>query len=334
MTDRPKDKAELQKRLPNSCRRTKALSRKDFLKLSGAGLAVTALGTGAMNLSPAAASDSAGTMRTREIPSSGEKLPVVGLGTWQQFDVAEDAPEMDRLTKVVRRLFDNGGSVIDSSPMYGAAEARVGEILTELNAHDDSFLATKVWTRGRQDGIEQMKRSEILLETSSIDLMQVHNLVDLDTHMDTLRNWKAGGRIRYLGVTHYTTDALDQLADIIERNQPDFVQLAYSIGVHEAEERVLPRARDHGVAILVNRPYEGGGTFRRVGERELPDWAQDFCDSWGQFFLKYILAQPAVTCVIPGTSDPEHMDDNAAAGFGRLPDKKELSRMRRFWKEL
>ncbi|MFC4353402.1 aldo/keto reductase [Fodinicurvata halophila] len=334
MTDRPTDKAEQQKALRKGRTGEGALSRKDFLKLSAAGLAVTALGVGGADLPSAAASETAETMRTREIPASGESLPVIGLGTWQQFDVAEDAQKMEALTEVVRRLFDNGGSVIDSSPMYGAAEARVGEILTALDAHDESFLATKVWTRGRQDGIDQMRRSEILLEASTIDLMQVHNLVDLETHMATLRDWKAEGRIRYLGVTHYTTSALDQLADIIERDQPDFVQLAYSIGVPEAEERVLPLARDHGVAIMVNRPYEGGGTFRRVGERELPEWARAFCDSWGQFFLKYILAHPAVTCVIPGTSDPEHMDDNAAAGFGRLPDEEELSRMRRFWEEL
>ncbi|WP_022729737.1 aldo/keto reductase [Fodinicurvata sediminis] len=334
MTDRPTDKPKLPKHLRRTRAQSAILSRKDFLKLSAAGLAATALAGGRVGLPPAAASESAQSMRTRQIPASGESLPVVGLGTWQQFDVAEDAPEMEALTEVVQRLFDNGGSVIDSSPMYGAAEARVGEILTELDAHDDSFLATKVWTRGRQDGIDQMKRSEILLETSTIDLMQVHNLVDLDTHMNTLRDWKAEGRIRYLGVTHYTTGALDQLADIIERDQPDFVQLAYSIGVRAAEERVLPLARDHGVAVLVNRPYEGGGVFRRVGERELPDWARDFCDSWGQFFLKYILANPAVTCVIPGTSSPEHMDDNAGAGYGRLPDAAELDRMRSFWEDL
>lgn len=328
------DRTEPRKALPRSHGVKNALSRKDFLKLSAAGLAVTALGVGRAGLPPAAASEVEESMRAREIPSSGEPLPVVGLGTWQQFDVAEDAPEMEVLTQVVQRLFDNGGSVIDSSPMYGAAEARVGEILTELNAHDAAFLATKVWTRGRRDGIEQMKRSESRLESSTIDLMQVHNLVDLDTHMDTLRDWKAEGRIRYLGVTHYTTGALDHLADIIERDQPDFVQLAYSIGVREAEERVLPLARDRGVAILVNRPYQGGGVFRRVGGQDLPDWARDFCDSWGQFFLKYILAHPAVTCVIPGTSSPEHMDDNAAAGYDRLPDEEEVSRMRAFWQEL
>lgn len=333
MTDRPTDKADLQIQLRKSRGRDNALSRKDFLKLSAAGLAATAMG----GLAPGrtgAASERSEAMRTRTIPSSGDSLPVVGLGTWQQFDVAKDAPEINRLSKVIRRLFDNGGSVIDSSPMYGAAEARVGEILSELDTHDEAFLATKVWTRGRQEGIDQMERSETLLEASTIDLMQVHNLVDLDTHMATLRDWKAQGRIRYWGVTHYTSSALDRLADIIEREKPDFVQLAYSIGVREAEERVLPLARDQGVAILVNRPYEGGGVFRRVGESNLPDWARDFCDSWGQLFLKYILAQPAVTCVIPGTSDPEHMDDNAAAGYGRLPDEEELRQMKRFWEEL
>ncbi|KZC97662.1 aldo/keto reductase [Oceanibaculum pacificum] len=299
-----------------------ALSRADFLKLAG----LTGLGVMAAPSLGLAAAPEGGPIR-RAIPSSGERLPVVGLGTWQQFDVDRDSAEMAQLREVLSLLFEAGGTVIDSSPMYGAAEARVGDLLADMQARPKAFLATKVWTTGREDGIRQMERSARLLQAKVIDLMQVHNLLDLPTHLPTLRDWKAAGRIRYLGVTHYTSGALDQLAGIIETETPDFVQLAFSPAVREAERRVLPLARDKGVAILVNRPFEGGGLFRKVRGKEVPDWAQPYAASWGQFFLKYILSNPAVTCVIPGTSNPRHVVDNLGAGQGRLPDEGERKRM-------
>lgn len=308
-----------------------ALTRGRFLRLTGAAglsLAAPALGR------PAGAAAEERALRTRTIPGHDEALPVVGVGTWQTFDVPADSPRMADLEDVLRRLFAAGGSVIDSSPMYGEAEARVGELLERLDARDRAFLATKVWTRGREAGIAQMEESIRRMHAARMDLMQVHNLLDLDTHLETLRAWKAEGGIRYLGVTHYTTAALDRLAGIIEREHPDFVQLAYSVTVPDAERRVLPLARERGVGIIVNRPFDGGGLFRRLAGRELPDWARDFCESWAQFMLKYILAEPAVTCVIPGTSNPDHMSDNLAAGMGRLPEEDERARMRAFVADL
>ncbi|MBU0726905.1 MAG: aldo/keto reductase [Alphaproteobacteria bacterium] len=303
------------------------LSRADFLRLAGMALLGTGLGVTAGG---ASATTQEGRMLTRQIPSSGEALPSVGLGTWQQFDVAANAPEMAALRQVLELLFEGGGSVIDSSPMYGAAEERVGDLLAGMQARPKAFLATKVWTTGREAGLRQMERSAQLLRSPVIDLMQVHNLLDLAAHLPSLREWKAQGRIRYFGVTHYTSGALDELAQVIERETPDFVQLAYSPAVRAAEDRVLPLARDKGVAILVNRPFEGGGLFRKVRGQDIPDWAQPFAASWGQFFLKYILSEPTVTCVIPGTSNPRHVVDNLGAGQGRLPDAGERQRMIRY----
>jgi diketogulonate reductase-like aldo/keto reductase len=265
-------------------------------------------------------------MRQREIPSSGEMLPVVGLGTWQQFDVGSGASRAP-LKKVLQALVDAGGSVVDSSPMYGRAEAVVGELSRELGITDRIFGATKVWTRGRRDGIAQMEASIEKMNQAPMDLMQVHNLVDWRTHLDTLSAWKADGRVRYTGVTHYVRSAFDDLAQVIRERDVDFVQLPYSIRNRAAEDRLLPLAAENGVAVIVNQPYEGGALFRAVGDRDLPTWAASFADSWGQFFLKFILAHPAVTCVIPGTSDPEHMRDNAGAGTGPLPDDDTRERM-------
>ncbi len=299
-------------------------TRRDVLRLAAAG--------GALAVTPGTAA--AGPMRTRPIPATGEALPVVGLGTWQQFDVPADSPRVADLRKVLRILFEAGGSVIDTSPMYGAAEARLGDLLTNMDAHDTAFLATKVWTRGEAAGIERMERSLDKLETDSVALMQVHNLVDAKTHMATLKAWKAAGRIRYTGITHYTEGALDDLAAFLRRDPPDFLQLGYNMAMRAAADTVLPLAADAGVAVLVNQPYDSGRLFRKVEGRDLPEWARDFCDSWGQFFLKYLLATDGVTAVIPGTDDPEHMRDNAGAGRGRLPDETERRRMRRLVAEL
>jgi len=262
-----------------------------------------------------------GRMDTRIIPSSGERLPLVGLGTWQTFDAALDDAMRKRLTAVLETLFATGGSVIDSSPMYGRSEAVVGELLTAMQAHDKAFIATKVWTQGAAAGVTQMETSFRLLQHRPIELMQIHNLVDWRMHLPTLRKWKAEGRIRYLGITHYTPGAHAELEAVMRAEALDFVQLNYAADDRAAEARLLPLAAEKGIAVLVNQPFGGGGLLRRLRGRPLPSWAAEIgCESWAQLLLKFVLANPAVTCVIPGTSRPEHMADNANAGSGPLPD--------------
>jgi diketogulonate reductase-like aldo/keto reductase len=274
-------------------------------------------------------------MRTRPIPKTNEQLPVIGLGTWQAFDVGSDRAGLDQRKEVLDLLFEAGGSVIDSSPMYGRAEAVVGTLITEMKARDKAFLATKVWTSGERAGETQMAASIAKMQADTIDLMQIHNLLDWRTHLKTLRSWQAKGRFRYIGITHYTTSALGDLAAVIRTEPIDFVQLAYSIDVRAAETSLLPLAAERGVAVLVNRPLSTGALFGKVRGKPPPAWAGEFdCASWGQFFLKYILGHPAVTCVIPGTAKPEHMRDNLAAGLGRLPDTSQRRRMAEYWDEL
>jgi aryl-alcohol dehydrogenase-like predicted oxidoreductase len=260
-------------------------------------------------------------MQTRPIPSSGESLPVVGCGTYVGFDVGPHSDKLKALADVVRTLRDAGGKAFDSSPMYGRAEAVLGELLATAPDPKRTFIATKVWTRGRQEGITQIERSFALLKLNRIDLMQVHNLVDWETHLGTLRRWKQDGRIRYLGVTHYTASAYDELEAVMRKEAVDFVQLNYSLDDRVAERKLLPLAADRGIAILVNVPFGGGGLLRRLSKRPLPDWAGEIgCSSWAQILLKFVLAQPAVNCVIPGTGNPAHMADNCRAGSGMLPD--------------
>jgi diketogulonate reductase-like aldo/keto reductase len=271
---------------------------------------------------------SASSILDRPIPSSGERLPAVGLGTWRTFDVGAGGAERGPLRDVLRRFVGLGGRVIDSSPMYGTAESVVGDLAGELAITETLFLATKVWTSGREAGIAQMEQSLRRLRARRLDLMQIHNLLDWRTHLATLRDWKAAGRIRYLGVTHYTASAYDELVRVLRSEPLDFVQVNYSLGEREAERRILPLTRERGIAVLVNRPFSEGGLFRRVRGRPLPPWAAELdCESWAQFFLKWILAHPAVTCVIPGTSRPEHVVDNLRAGAGRLPDAATRERM-------
>jgi len=272
-------------------------------------------------------------MLTRPIPSSGEMMPVIGLGTWRAFDVGTDETTRLPLREVLQILLDAGGRIIDSSPMYGRAEAVTGDLLAKLAARPRAFLATKVWTTGRERGIEQMRRSAQLLRNETIDLMQIHNLVDWRTHLASLRRMKDDGQIRYIGITHYTTGALPELARILTREPGiDFVQLGYSLATRAAETEVLPVAASRGVGVIANQPLERGDLFRRVRRRPLPDWAGEFdCASWAQLFLKYILAEPAVTCVIPATGNSQHMKDDLAAGFGRLPDARQRQQIRELW---
>ncbi len=261
------------------------------------------------------------TMLTRTIPSSGKKLPVIGLGTWQTFDVGTSAAERGPLSDVLKELFAAGGSVIDSSPMYGRSEGVVGDLLDGAQSRDKAFLATKVWTRGKSNGIDQMERSFQLMRTKHIDLMQVHNLADWQIHLDTLRGWKKEGRVSYLGVTHYTPSAFDELEAVMRTEKLDFVQLNYAIDDRAAEKKLLPLAQDKGIAVLVNRPFGGGGALGRLKGKELPGFAGELgCTSWAQLLLKFIISHPAITCAIPGTRKAAHMLDNVQAGMGALPD--------------
>jgi len=262
----------------------------------------------------------------RVIPSSGEKVPVVGLGTWQTFDV--DPSKSGSLAEILRALVKLGGRVIDSSPMYGRSEQVIGQLLTELGLRDSVFLATKVWTHGKQAGIESMERSFARLQTKTIDLMQVHNLVDVAIQLATMREWKAQGRFRYLGITHYNASAFAEVANILAREQLDFLQINYSIMEREAEEKILPVAQERGIAVIVNRPFGGGNLLQRVRGKPLPDFASEFeSTSWAQFFLKWIIAHSAVTCTIPATSSIQHLEDNMGAGVGKLPDGRMRQRM-------
>ncbi|MCO4882418.1 aldo/keto reductase [Paraburkholderia caribensis] len=261
-------------------------------------------------------------MERRAIPSTGEPLPVVGCGTWRTFDVGDDPNGQARLADVLKVLFAAGGSAIDSSPMYGSSEAVAGTLLTRLDAHHKAFVATKVWTQGKAAGIAQMEESMRRLQQSTIDLMQVHNLVDWRTQLATLRDWKARGRVRYIGITHYTSGAFDDVASVMRSEKPDFVQINYAADDRDAGQRILPLARDLGIAVVINQPFGGGGLLSRVSKTPLPAWANDIgCMSWAQLLLKFVLAQPAVTVVIPGTGRPEYMADNVHAGVGPYPDK-------------
>lgn len=267
------------------------------------------------------------TMLTRAIPSSGERLPVIGLGTWQVFDVEGTPEEVELRRRIVALLVSKGGSVIDTSPMYDRSERIIGEVIKAGVERDALFLATKVWTDGKDAGERQMRRSAERMRTDVLDLVQVHNRRDLAVQLATIREWQAAGRIRYNGVTDYRASALAEMEAIMRRERPDFIQINYSLGEREADRRVLSLAAELGIAVLVNRPYLSGRLFRATRGRELPAWARSFAASWGQFFLKYIVSHPAVTCVIPATSRAAHMRDNIQAGFGKLPDEKMRARM-------
>jgi aryl-alcohol dehydrogenase-like predicted oxidoreductase len=310
------------------CLLTNGLSRAGFLRLAaGLGAALTG-----HQFAVAQTANEGQAMQKRPIPSSGEALPVIGCGTYVGFDIGADSEKLKTLADVVRTLRDAGGKVFDSSPMYGRAEAVLGDLLAGTPDPERTFIATKVWTRGRQAGITQVERSFALLKVKRIDLMQVHNLLDWQTHLGTLRRWKQDGRIRYVGVTHYTASAYDELEAVMRKETLDFVQLNYSLDDRAAERKLLPLAAERGIAILVNVPFGGGGLLRRLRDRPLPDWAAEIgCTSWAQILLKFVLAQPAVTCVIPGTGNPAHMADNCRAGSGPLPDAALIKRIIAEW---
>ena len=264
----------------------------------------------------------------RIIPKTGETIPAVGLGTWQAFDVAGDAAETAQARDALKTLVELGGRVVDSSPMYGSAESVAGQLADELGVKPKLFVATKVWTSGRQAGIRQMEDSMRKLRVERLDLMQVHNLVDASTHLATLREWKKAGRVRYVGVTHYHAGAHGELERYIKPSDIDFVQVNYSLAEPEADRRLLAAAAASRTAVIVNRPFAEGSMFSRVKGKALPEWAKEIgCASWAQFFLKWILGHPAVTCAIPGTRNARHVADNLGAAAGPLPDEAMRRRM-------
>ncbi len=276
-----------------------------------------------------------GTMLSRVIPSTNEKLPVVGLGTWQQFDVEPDSSEAKQLIDVLKNVAGKGGKVIDSSPMYGRSEAAVGNLTQAAGLADSFFYATKVWTSGRTEGVRQMEDSMRKMKRRKMDLMQVHNLLDVQTHLKTLAQWKDENKIRYTGATHYSASAHDELERLIKKEKLDFLQFNYNIRERNAEKRLLSAARDNGIAVIINEPFDSGALFRRVREKALPGWVSEWdIASWAQFFLKYILSHPGVTCVIPGTSNPRHALDNMSAGYGPLPDEAGRRKMAAFFDAL
>lgn len=311
-------------------RRTIAsLSRRRHLQATLALLA----GAGMNPASGLAATDAS--QRTRPIPSSGESIPVMGLGTYRTLDVAPEPANLEPLREVVRLFIEHGGRMIDSSPMYGRAEDVVGRLVADLDAQDSVFFATKVWTSGEEAGMRQMNESFELMRTPFIDLMQVHNLSDTATQIRNIRTLQDEGRVRYIGVTHYTTGAFDDLEAWMKKEKLDYIQFPYSIANRAAEARLIPAARDLGVATIAHRNYERGRLFSSVKGRQLPGWAADFdCRSWGNFFLKYLIAEPGLTNLIPATSDPEHLVDNMNAGLGGLPDEATRRKMVRFLEDL
>jgi diketogulonate reductase-like aldo/keto reductase len=302
---------------------------KDELKLTRRSASkIMAIGAASVMFNPTSLLQEHKKMNRRMIPGSNEKIPVIGLGTWQTFDVGNSKKEKDPLKEVLKILIQHHGSVIDSSPMYGRSEKVVGDLTTELQIKDKIFEATKVWTNGKEAGIEQMNNSFKLMKVNQMDLMQIHNMVDWKTHLSTLRKWKEEGRIRYIGITHYHKGGYADFERIMRTEEIDFIQINYNLAVRDAAERILPLAKDKGIGVLINRPYEGGSLFRYTKNKTLPEWANEFdAKTWGQFFLKFILANPAINCVIPGTSKPMHMLDNVQAGFGKLPNDEHRRKM-------
>ena len=293
-------------------------SRRDFIALSSLSFLPTLSNASMLNES----------MLKRVIPSSGEEMPVIGLGTSRVFDIERSKNELNVREKILDIFYENGGRLIDTSPMYGMSEEIIGITAKKYIEKNRFFLATKVWTEGRENGMRQIEESFQKMRTDKISLIQVHNLLDWKTQIKTLRSLKDEGRIDYIGITHYKSNAFDEMIKIMKAEKVDFAQFNYSMGEREAEQKILPFCKDNGIATLINRPFMRGRLFREVQEKKLPSWVSDYdIDSWGQFFLKYIISHDAVTNIIPATSKPKNMLDNARAGMGRMLGKKAKKRM-------
>jgi diketogulonate reductase-like aldo/keto reductase len=268
----------------------------------------------------------------RLFPQDKVNLPKIGLGTWQTFDVGNDSAGRAPLREVLKLL---DGNVVDSSPMYGSSESVAGDLIAELGMREKLFVATKVWTSGREDGIAQMETSFRRLRVKVMDLMQVHNLVDVATHTRTLQDWKQQGRVRYIGITHYTASAYSEVERTLKSAPYDFLQINYSLAERDADKRLLPLAVERKMNVIINRPFAEGALFRRTKGKQPPPWAAELgIASWAQYFLKWIVGHPAVTCAIPGTGRPEHMRDNLAGGQGPLPDAATRKKMREYFDSL
>ena len=303
------------------------LSRRKFMQA----LALIASAAGGLPL----AAFSSVPMLKKKIPSSGEKIPVIGMGSSRTFDAGDSQQARVNLTKVLQTFFDLGGTVIDTSPMYGSSEQVLGDLLVNVKNKQSLFMATKVWTQGREEGIAQMQQSMALLRRPVIDLIQIHNLLDWKVHWKTLKEWKQQGKVRYIGITTHRGYDHDQLAYVMENYPIDFIQFSYSIANRKAEQRILPLAAERGIATMINRPFQRGDLFRSVKGQELPAWAAEFdCNSWGQFFLKFVVSHPAVTCTIPATSKVHHMQDNMGAGLGRMPNPQQRQKMFDYFESL
>ena len=293
-------------------------SRRDFIAMSSLSFLPTLSNASILNES----------MLKRVIPSSGEELPVIGLGTSRVFDIERSKNELNVREKILDIFYDNGGRLIDTSPMYGMSEEIIGMTAKKYIEKNRFFLATKVWTEGRENGMRQIEESFQKMRTDKISLIQVHNLLDWKTQIKTLRSLKDEGRIDYIGITHYKSNAFDEMIKIMKAEKVDFAQFNYSMGEREAEQKILPFCKDNGIATLINRPFMRGRLFREAQEKKLPSWVTDYdIDSWGQFFLKYIISNDAVTNIIPATSKSKNMLDNARAGMGRMLDEKAKKRM-------
>ena len=293
-------------------------SRRDFIALSSLSFLPTLSNASILNES----------MLKRVIPSSGEELPVIGLGTSRVFDIERSKNELNVREKILDIFYENGGRLIDTSPMYGMSEEIIGITAKKYIEKNRFFLATKVWTEGRENGMRQIEESFQKMRADKISLIQVHNLLDWKTQIKTLRSLKDEGRIDYIGITHYKSNAFDEMIKIMKAEKVDFAQFNYSMVEREAEQKILPFCKDNGIATLINRPFMRGRLFREAQEKKLPSWVTDYdIDSWGQFFLKYIISHDAVTNIIPATSKPKNMLDNARAGMGRMLDEKAKKRM-------
>lgn len=297
-------------------------SRNEFLKVTGAA------SLGLLATPPLFAFPNNENMLMRKIPATGELLPAVGVGTWLTFDAKGDSAQLATLKQVLVETRKLGGSVIDSSPMYGSAEKTVGDLTAALSSQNDFFYATKVWTSGKQAGIQQMNGSFEKMKRTTMELMQIHNLLDWETHVKTLKSWKDGGKIKYWGLTHYVDASHATLETIIRQEKPDFVQFNYSIGSRHAEKSLFDTCQKNATAVIINQPFESGSLFQKVKGESVPAWAEEYdIKSWGQYFLKFIISNETVTCVIPGTAKPHHAIDNMGAGYGKLPNQKGREKM-------